>query len=287
METAFAELPLALFTTLAPMGAGAFVALALAFCTTKFDDAQLKKIDLMTIIPLIVIAVGFVASFFHLASPLNAMHVFSGVGSSPLSNEILVGCLFVVLALVYWILALTGKLAYGARKVGAVIVGAAALVFALFTGMAYVMDTIASWNSPLVPIQMLGFALVGGMSLGMLVLSLADVLADACRTSFKRAAVGVTVAGVLVAAVAFCVQIMGVSSMGNALVSGADLVAGVIVYMVIAVVCLVVAALAVVFALRGTSQTGLVVTGVVLSAAGIFIARLVFYAVELSVGLYF
>ena len=31
MEAAFAELPLALFTTLAPMGAGAFIALALAF----------------------------------------------------------------------------------------------------------------------------------------------------------------------------------------------------------------------------------------------------------------
>ena len=30
MEAAFAELPLALFTTLAPMGAGAFIVLALA-----------------------------------------------------------------------------------------------------------------------------------------------------------------------------------------------------------------------------------------------------------------
>ena len=36
MEAAFAELPLALFTTLAPMGAGAFIALALAFFTTTF-----------------------------------------------------------------------------------------------------------------------------------------------------------------------------------------------------------------------------------------------------------
>ena len=40
-----AELPLALFTTLAPIGAGAFIALAVAFLTTKFSDEPLKKIE--------------------------------------------------------------------------------------------------------------------------------------------------------------------------------------------------------------------------------------------------
>ena len=65
MEAAFAELPLALFTTLAPMGAGAFIALALAFFTTTFTDDQVKKIDRMTLIPLVVVLVGFAASFFH------------------------------------------------------------------------------------------------------------------------------------------------------------------------------------------------------------------------------
>ena len=45
MEAAFAELPLALFTTLAPMGAGAFIALALAFFTTTFTDDQVKTVS--------------------------------------------------------------------------------------------------------------------------------------------------------------------------------------------------------------------------------------------------
>lgn len=35
-----AELPLALFTTLAPIGAGAFIALAVAFFTTKFSESS-------------------------------------------------------------------------------------------------------------------------------------------------------------------------------------------------------------------------------------------------------
>ncbi len=45
MEITFAEMPLALFSTLAPMGAGAFVILAIAFLTAKLDGDALKKID--------------------------------------------------------------------------------------------------------------------------------------------------------------------------------------------------------------------------------------------------
>ena len=68
-----AELPLALFTTLAPVGAGAFIALAVAFFTTKFSDEQLKKIDRMTTIPVVVLVAGFICAFFHLASPMHAL----------------------------------------------------------------------------------------------------------------------------------------------------------------------------------------------------------------------
>ena len=239
MEAAFAELPLALFTTLAPMGAGAFIALALAFLTTKFTDEQVKKIDRMTIIPLVVVLVGFAASFFHLAAPMHAVGVFAGIGSSPLSNEILVGSIFVVLALVYVIVALTGKLNGGARKGFVVVVALAAVVFACFTGMAYMMETIASWNSPLTVVQMLGFALVGGMPLGTLVLGLAGSLTDALKGSFKMSALVVVVVGALLAAVGFCVQVLGVGAMENALVSGADLVADVTIYLAVAVACFV------------------------------------------------
>lgn len=72
-----AELPLALFTTLAPIGAGAFIALAVAFFTTKFSDEQLKKIDRMTTIPVVVLVAGFICAFFHLASPMHAFGVFA------------------------------------------------------------------------------------------------------------------------------------------------------------------------------------------------------------------
>ena len=281
-----AELPLALFTTLAPVGAGAFIALAVAFFTTKFSDEQLKKIDRMTTIPVVVLVAGFICAFFHLASPMHAFGVFAGVGASPLSNELLAGVVFAVLAIVYWIVALAGKLGEGARKGFAAVVAVMAIVFACFTGAAYMMETIASWNTPMVPVAVLGFSLLGGVSLGVLVLALSGALEDAAKGGFKMAALVVLVIGLVLGVAGLLVQVMSVSGMGNALVDGADLVAAASAPMWIGVVCMVVAAAAAFMALRNSRSTALAAAAPVLAIVGVFAARLAFYAVQLSVGLY-
>lgn len=281
-----AELPLALFTTLAPVGAGAFIALAVAFFTTKFSDEQLKKIDRMTTIPVVVLVAGFICAFFHLASPMHAFGVFAGVGASPLSNELLAGVVFAVLAIVYWIVALAGKLGEGARKGFAAVVAVMAIVFACFTGAAYMMETIASWNTPMVPVAVLGFSLLGGICLGVLVLALSGALEDAAKGGFKMAALAVLIVGLVLGVAGLLVQVMSVSGMGNALVDGADLVAAASAPMWIGVVCMVVAAAAAFMALRNTKSTALAAAAQVLAVVGVFAARLAFYAVQLSVGLY-
>ena len=281
-----AELPLALFTTLAPVAAGAFIALAVAFFTTKFSDEQLRKIDRMTTIPVVVLIVGFICAFFHLANPMHAFGVFAGVGSSPLSNELLAGVVFAVLAIVYWIVALAGKLGEGARKGFAAVVAVMAVVFACFTGAAYMMETIASWNTPMVPVAVLGFSLLGGVSLGVLVLALSGALEDAAKGGFKMAALAVLVVGLVLGVAGLLVQVMSVSGMGNALVDGADLVAAASAPMWIGVVCMVVAAAAAFMALRNSKSTALAAAAPVLAIVGVFAARLAFYAVQLSVGLY-
>lgn len=281
-----AELPLALFTTLAPIGAGAFIALAVAFFTTKFSDEQLKKIDRMTTIPVVVLVAGFICSFFHLASPMHAFGVFAGLGASPLSNELLAGVVFAVLAIVYWIMALAGKLGEGARKGFAAVVAVMAIVFACFTGAAYMMETIVSWNTPMVPVAVLGFSLLGGVCLGVLVLALSGALEDAAKGGFKMAALAVLVVGLVLGIAGLMVQVMSVSGMGNALVDGADLVAAASAPMWIGVVCMVVAAAAAFMALRNSKSTALAAAAPVLAIVGVFAARLAFYAVQLSVGLY-
>ena len=280
-----AELPLALFTTLAPIGAGAFIALAVAFFTKKFSDEHLNKIDRMTTIPVVVLVAGFICAFFHLASPMHAFGVFAGLGASPLSNELLAGVVFAVLAIVYWIVALAGKLGEGARKGFAAVVAVMAIVFACFTGAAYMMETIVSWNTPMVPVAVLGFSLLGGVSLGVLVLALSGALEDAAKGGFKMAALAVLVVGLVLGVVGLLVQVMSVSGMGNALVDGADLVTAASAPMWIGVVCMVVAAAAAFMALRNSKSTALAAAAPVLAIVGVFAARLAFYAVQLSVGL--
>ena len=159
-------------------------------------------------------------------------------------------------------------------------------MFACFTGAAYMMETIVSWNTPMVPVAVLGFSLLGGVCLGVLVLALSGALEDAAKGGFKMAALAVLVVGLVLGVAGLLVQVMSVSGMGNALVDGADLVAAASAPMWIGVVCMVVAAAAVFMSLRSSKSTALAAAAPVLAIVGVFAARLAFYAVQLSVGLY-
>lgn len=285
MSAVMSELPLMLFTALAPVSAGAFVALALAFATTKFSDDQLKKIDRMTAIPLVVLFAGFVCSFFHLANPLHVLGVFAGTGSSPLSNELLAGALFTALAVVYWACSLAGKLRGMARVALAAVLAVASLAFVCLIGAAYMVDTIVSWNTPLSIVQMLGYALLGGTALGVLVIGLSGSLDTARTGSFRSAAFTALGAGLALAVVGVCVQVARVSSLSNALASGAILAAEATAPLVIGVVLMVAAAAAAFFALRGKGSRVLMATAPALATVGVFSARLVFYSVQMSAGI--
>ena len=45
MEIAMSDVPLTLFTTLASIGAGAFLVIFVAIATLKLTDAQMRKLD--------------------------------------------------------------------------------------------------------------------------------------------------------------------------------------------------------------------------------------------------
>lgn len=284
MEMGLAEMPLALFSTFAPMGAGAFAVLALAFFTTRFDGDALKKIDRLTLIPLCFAVFGFIASFFHLATPGHAFGVFAGMGASPLSNEIMAGMVFMAAAIAYWVVAMTGKLPEGGRRAFVAVVAVLGIVFAAFTGAAYMIDTISSWNTVLVPLEMVFFALIGGACVGAMTLGLAGVSGQLPKT-FGTAVMAVAVVGAVFGIVCAIVQTMGVTGMNNYVMSGAEVVAGVTMWLVCGGVLLAAAGVFVVLAVRGKSMVTYSVTATVLAIAGILILRLVFYATEFSVGL--
>lgn len=268
MESVFSHIPLALFTTLGSLGAGAFIGLAIAFFKGSLNDDQLKVIDKKTWIPVVIAAVGFVAVFFHVTQPMKAFGVFAGVGSSPLSNEVVAGAIFMVLAVVYAIVGTAGKLG-GSRKVFAAVVAVFAVIFGIMMGMAYMVDTIPSWNNPGTILQMLGFT-VAGSYLALL------VCGSECESA--RTIKLVSIAGVVVAVVGLIAQIAVTSGCAGAIITGASLVSAAMPYIVIAFVVLIAAVV-----------TELKVKGAAIATVcllvGVFCARLAFYAMEFGIGL--
>ena len=282
MGSGFEHTALAVFTTLAPVGAGAFIALAYTFIVGKPDEAAAKRLDRWTALPLAVLALGFAGAFMHLANPLNAFGVFAGMGTSPLSNEVAVGVVFAALAVVYWALALTGKLAVSARRVYLAVLAALALVFAAFCGLAYMMPTIPTWNTPLSIVQMVGYALAGGTLLGFCTVGLAHVKLP---KGAGVVAVALTVAGVVVGAAGLGMQIAGLGDIRNIWGSAADLVPAIGGLLAIFAACGLVGAGLAYAASKKEFSPALMVAACVIVAAGIFMARIGFYGLFMGIAL--
>lgn len=314
MDLALLQLPMVLFTTLVPMASGAFIGLAVAFLTTSFSAERLARIDRWTLLPLAILAVGYIASFVALSSPHYAMSLFQGVDIAPLSFVGIAGMLFAALAVVYWIIAMTGNLAERPRKVFATVVGAASLLLSLSIGVMYMGSSVLTWNSPLVPLGIIGFCVAGGVPLGALVVAIAGGLHEARESQFPSAAMITAFIGVVAAIVAVSAQLLFAQSTFSAFFPGADVLPGSWVYLLIAIVGFV----AMLASLRATLTPGgrnaaamgrtagaaaaiplrdredadadapvgvrsaipLLVAGNAAVLIGIFVARLMFYALQ-------
>lgn len=283
MGSGFEHAALAVFTTLAPMGAASFIALAYAFATGKIDDDAAKRVDKMTAIPAVVMLVGFIGAFMHLASPFAALGVFGGIGSSPLSNEIVAALAFCVVAIVYWALALAGKLpaAGGARKALLIVLAVLSLVFAVFCGLAYMMDTIPTWNTPASIVQMLGYAIAGGAAVGFTVLGFARV---ELSENAAKIAPGIVAAGVVVGVAGLAVQFAGLGSIRNIWGPASDLVPAFGLLIALFAVCGIAAAALVMLSYKKKSPA-LAAAACVIIAVGIFFARIAFYGTYMGIAL--
>ena len=286
MEHALAELPLAIFTTLAPMSAGAFVIIAFAVNFISFTDEQLKKLDRFTLIPFVLAVIGIFASVLHLTQPLNAIYIYNGLLSSPLVNEIAVAGVFAALAFVYCLLAFINKMSLKLRKILSIIVAVFALFFAVMVGLAYIMDTILSWYNPFTIAMFVGFCLVGGALLGSMTLSLSNVFGQCLENkTFKNLLLATAVIGAIIAIgsmIGYAVTVNGLHTPAH---SGAEMLSEVMVMLIAFFVLAIVAFAGQLYLIFKGSSTVIAVVCVLVMFAAIFCARMVFYATQFSVGL--
>ncbi|UJF18418.1 dimethyl sulfoxide reductase anchor subunit [Vibrio sp. SS-MA-C1-2] len=145
------ELPLVFLTVLAQSAVGIALFATLALFIGKVNDKQYKT---LTIIALVVMAFGGIASLFHLGQPLRAINALSRIGSSPMSNEIIMVIVFGSALFLTCVSTVLNKSASLVKLLGLItsIVGFALL---LVIPSIYELSTIPQWNSPLTPIQMI------------------------------------------------------------------------------------------------------------------------------------
>ncbi|MDO5044626.1 MAG: dimethyl sulfoxide reductase anchor subunit [Coriobacteriia bacterium] len=279
MSNVIAELPLILFTALSSISIGSYFVLALSDISLLPGLKGEKLHKRVSLISLILLFVAFLAATFHLASPLNAIYVMNGLGRSPLTNEVLVGGLFVVLAVIYTIFVY--KSYEKLPKFLSVLVILGAIIFALFIGLAYKMETIPSWTSPISFIEIWGLMLVSGVVLTAVVAGQFHELTDSQTNSRLRI---LALVGVLLAGISVLVQAMQVNTLQNGLFEGSSVVASALPFIVLALVLLIVSlVLFMNFSKKTNSGKALVLTCVVLGA--VILTRMSFYALHMSAGL--
>lgn len=181
----FTEWPLVCFTVLGQMAVGAFVVLGLisVFGRGKHSAAVVDR----TLHPAVyacggALGLGFLASFFHLGNPMNALNALNHVGGSWMSNEIALGSAFAIVGLVFALLQW--------RRLGAPILRQALAVVTALLGLAlvfamsklYMLPSIPAWNSWTTPAMFYGTAALLGCLLVTAGLSFAPILE---RTSLR------------------------------------------------------------------------------------------------------
>lgn len=285
MDAVIKELPLALFTTIASVGIGAFVAMFCAIYVNKSMGAgSLKRLDKLTAVPIVFCVVALICAFFHLGDPLHAVNIVNTIGSSPMTNEIVAFCVFLVLAVVYWLVALAGKLEkHGPRAVFSGILALAGLVSCIMMGLAYALPAIPIWNSPWGTVQVLGAMLLGGTLLGGTILNM-----SVRETPLEGEADGrirlLAMLGGLVLIIGTAVLFgMGASAKSAMIDVAAN--TGTLIIPLVLVIAFSIVAVATAFLGKGAKRTAWLACGTIIALVAIFLARGIFYGVQIGIGL--
>ncbi len=223
-EFAWNDLGLAVFTTLAPAAALAYVVLALVLLLGRLPERQRTCLESWLIVPLAVATLGLIASATHLGTPSNALYVFTRVGRSPLSTEVLCAVLFLGIAGLYWLAGIYLKGGRGVlllRRAWLVLSCVAAFLFLWGTTHAYDFWTVVTWDTPQARANI---ALTGLASCAPLTLAMLVAAGQERRVRLAHALLALSALAAAVATVVMLDQYADLATMRNAYGLATDLV---------------------------------------------------------------
>lgn len=210
------QLSLALFTTTAPSGSFAFILLAIYLLFAKIDDQARRRLDHYLVIPIAVALVGLIASTNHLGKPANSLYVLTGVGRSPLSNEVLASVVFAGCAWIRWLLGYSSRPMKRFKPLLLIVAAISGAIQIWFTSSAYSIPTVVSWNLAFTQVNQVLAAAMGGSMLAACTLAATK---DAHSRSFEKALVAIAAAACVAAIVSQSLQYIKMETLSSGLLS--------------------------------------------------------------------
>lgn len=286
LETAMEELPLLAFSLLLPISVVAFGLMGLVRGISGSEDESLTcTLDKLMAIPVITTVLGLVSAMLHVGYPLHIFFMILQVGTSPLSNEILVCGGGAGVAILYWIFAMMRHPGAKTHLICGIIVTLVGLTCGVFTGLACMISTVPTWNTPFAPVGQCFGTLLGGCVYAALMLAVAKH--EESKAASLMLAVLAIVGALGVIAVVFAQGSMIVSVMNS---GGMTLAAHMGDYRAFAgagALCIVAGLVAWQAGVRkGGLRLALTSIGALAVLVGLVCIRIDFYGIYLSAGLF-
>lgn len=285
MVLELSSMPLAIFTTLAPAGLMAFVFMSIIRMCER-DPLRQERADLLIGIPFFLVLSGFIVSTVHLGTPANALFVITGVGRSPLSNEVISTLAFLFLSGSYWMSSLSRRLKPTVSRAWLCAASCSSIAALTFISRAYSIETIPTWNTVFTQVSLAA----GAVGLGALISEFTRLSVHGPKKAGSVMFLSIYLVSCAVVAVAMLLyrgEIEGIASFG---VSAVDLVPRYGLYMAgyaVSEIIAFIVGLTVSFR-DGTSARVRPVLTVMSTASalwGVFLIRSMFYQLYMTTGI--
>lgn len=284
MSSGFDSFSLALFTTLAPGGIIGFIGVAIPILFFKLEAQERTKLTRFLALPYAVVLVGFIASATHLGTPSNALHVFSGIGRSPLSNEVLWAVLFLLLAGSHWMLSFKEDFPQTLSRIWLAASCVAGIGLIIMTSLAYSVATVITWNSILTPINLWLSALLAGPILSILI----GRYAGSLTPRYYRILLTISILALIIGSITLFVHLESLTSISNNEFSAIELLPHypmmIFAHIVSGILGIALTAYALKSKLSRHTSLILLVAACVFLFVAVFIPRVAFYELHMTAG---
>ncbi len=204
------DFPLVVFTLCQQFAIGTFLLTGLLLLKQRITGIYELTVSRRFFWILGLMAIGLLASTFHLGQPLRGINAFNRLGEAWLSNEVFITGLFIASGGLFWLLALCKPDMIQRRRLFLVITMLLGLGLLAAMSKLYMMETIPSWNNCYTPLSFVASTILGGALLSHLMIT--GTQYSACARAMLNG-VGITaLVCALIVALLQTIYLTGVSS---------------------------------------------------------------------------